>query len=140
MSRHIVVLGEFVAGRWAEAFGDVVRVGDPIAAIKAATAEAVFWVCASDPISIKSLRRARPDLPMVAMSLRPDAQEAMAMFEAGAGGYWSVIGAGELVRSPYDPAVIAADAWMSPAVTAAIVALLRERADLIDKSFRGTPG
>jgi peptidoglycan glycosyltransferase len=27
---------------------------------------------------------------------------------AGAGGYWSVIGAGELVRSPYDPAVIAA--------------------------------
>jgi peptidoglycan glycosyltransferase len=27
---------------------------------------------------------------------------------AGAGAYWSVIGAGELVRSPYDPAVIAA--------------------------------
>lgn len=27
---------------------------------------------------------------------------------AGAGGYWSVIGAPELVRSPYDPAVIAA--------------------------------
>lgn len=27
---------------------------------------------------------------------------------AGAGGYWSVIGAGDLVRSPYDPAVISA--------------------------------
>lgn len=129
MSRHVVVLAERIAGRWSDAFADVARVGDPIAAIRAATAETVFWVGAADPISIKSLRRARPDLPLIAISLKPDAQEAMAAFESGASGYCHALAVPELLRQ-VDVVVRNGGLWVGPdLMTRAVVATSRLEPD-----------
>lgn len=121
MSRHVVVIERGVAGRWREAFDDVVAVGDPIAAITHATADTVLWVGASDPTTIRSLRRARPDLPLVAMSLVPDADEGMQMFEAGASGYCHALAVPELLRQ-VDVVVRNGGLWVGPDLMARAVA------------------
>ncbi|MFA5941429.1 MAG: response regulator transcription factor [Sinimarinibacterium sp.] len=122
MSGHIVVvLAGAPRGRWREAFEDVVEVGDPISAVAKATARTVFWVSASDLTSVKSLRRARPDLPLVALSLKPDALESMRLFEAGASGYCHALAVPDLLRQ-VDIVVRNGGLWVGPDLMSRAVA------------------
>lgn len=122
MSRHIVVVpASAPRGRWREAFDDVVEVDDPISAIARATLRTVFWVFAADLRSVKSLRRARPDLPLVALALKPDAQESMQLFEAGASGYCHALAVPELLRQ-VDIVVRNGGLWVGPDLMARAVA------------------
>ncbi|MEQ1440586.1 response regulator transcription factor [Fontimonas sp. SYSU GA230001] len=129
MSRHIVVLTDRIAGRWREAFDEVAVVGDPIAALTRTARDSLFWVLAADRTTIRSLRRARPDVPLVAMSLQPDAAESMAMFEAGASGYCHALAVPELLRQ-IDMVVRHGGLWVGPDLMArAAAATARLRAD-----------
>lgn len=126
MSQHVVVVpANSPPGRWHEAFADVVEIGDPISAIARATAGTVFWVSAADLTTVKSLRRARPDLPLVAMALKPDALESMRMFEAGASGYCHALAVPELLRQ-VDVVVRNGGLWVGPdLMTRAVAAASR---------------
>lgn len=126
MSRHIVVApGRGVSGRWREAFDDVVVVDDPVSAVRRATPETVFWASASDPASLHSLRRARPELPLVAITLNPDAEEGLRMLESGAVGYCHVLAAPGLLQQ-VDVVVRNGGLWVGPDLMArAVVATSR---------------
>lgn len=97
MSAHIFIVPQ-VRGRWHEAFEDAVVVADVAEVVRAAAAGTLVWVDVSRREWILMLRAQRPDLPLVALSLNPSADEGMSAFEAGVRGYCHALGVPELLR------------------------------------------
>lgn len=85
-------------GRWQEAFGEIQLAAHPLSALRLTGAGTVLWVDATQPDWLRSLRATRPDLVVVAITLQPSADEAMAMFEAGARGYCHALATPELLQ------------------------------------------
>lgn len=102
MSRHLNVLiareGR-VQGRWQEAFGKGLRVVGTVAeASRSAVAGSVIWVDVLDPGAIAALRKARPELSVVAVTLNPNGEEGLRAFDIGVRGYCHMLAVPELLR------------------------------------------
>lgn len=122
MSAHVVVMPDAgVRGRWHEAFADVAVVAGAAAALAKATAATVLWVSTSAAEAMRTLRKQRPDLPLVAMTLNPDAQEGLRMFEAGASGYCHALAAPAMLQQ-VDIVVRNGGLWVGPDLMARAVA------------------
>lgn len=88
MNKHIIVIpATHAQGRWREAFEGVAVVSGTAAALRLVAPETFFWVDARHPQWMAALRAAHPELPLIAISLNPSAEEGMLSFEAGARGY-----------------------------------------------------
>lgn len=99
MTKHIIVVpATHVRGRWPEAFADVTVVAGVAAALQLVTPETLLWVDARQKQWIAALRAARPELPLVAISLNPSAEEGLSAFEAGARGYCHGLAVPEMLR------------------------------------------
>lgn len=101
MSRaHVLVARQGRAqGHWKEAFNShltvVLDVGD---AIRVAKAGDVVWMDVLDSAAMAQVRKARPELALVAVSLNPHGEEGMRAFEAGARGYCHMLAVPALLR------------------------------------------
>ena len=84
--------------RWREAFTDADIVTDVSQLIRGAPVGGVAWIDAAQTQWIESVRKARPELPIVAMSLNPSSDEGMAAFEVGVRGYCHAMAAPEMLR------------------------------------------
>lgn len=94
-----VFLAPHLRGHWRRAFDSHAREVMTLAeALRAPGDDAVVWVDAGHRSWIERLQAERPQLPLVAMSLNPNAAEAMAVFEAGVRGYCHTLAAPELLR------------------------------------------
>lgn len=97
MSAHIFVI-QRVQGRWVDAFADVRVVAGITEAVRQLPADGVAWVDLAHPEWIAQLRAARPELPIVALSLNPSAAEAMTAFDAGVRGYCHALAVPEMLQ------------------------------------------
>lgn len=99
MNTHIFVVPQArLQPRWREAFGTITVVGSAAAAIRQARFGSLIWIDVTQSAWIASLRTARPELPLIAMSLNPSAAEGLAAFEAGVRAYCHMLGAPEMLR------------------------------------------
>lgn len=99
MIRHVLLTPHSRnQGRWQEAFGEILLAGHPLSALHLSGEHTVLWVDATQRDWLRSLHATRPDLVVVAITLHPSADEAMAMFEAGARGYCHALAAPELLQ------------------------------------------
>lgn len=98
MSGHLLLSPQGrVQGRWLEAF-PALRVASSVAeASEVATAADLVWIDLSLAGAVAALRAARPELPLVALSLNPGADEGLAAFEAGARGYCHLLAVPEML-------------------------------------------
>lgn len=84
--------------RWEEAFGTVQIVHAPAAALAATTSDDLIWVDATR-IDWLQVLRAAPSAPrVIAISLMPGREEAMAVLSAGARGYCHALAAPQMLR------------------------------------------
>ena len=99
MSQHIFVIPVTHAqGRWREAFENVAVVTGTAAALRLVTPQTLLWVDARHLPWIATLREAHPEMPLVAISLNPSAEQGMLAFEAGARGYCHALAVPEMLR------------------------------------------
>ena len=97
MSTNVFVI-QRVQGRWADAFGEVRIVAGITDTVRQLPADAVAWIDVSHPEWIAQLHAARPELPIVALSLSPSAAEAMTAFDAGVRGYCHALAVPEMLQ------------------------------------------
>lgn len=97
MNRHVFVMSR-ARGRWDEAFDGIEIVRDAAQAIRRARAGSLVWVDVAPGEWLLALRSARPELPLIALSLNPGAEEGLAAFEAGARGYCHALAVPEMLR------------------------------------------
>lgn len=99
MSRHVLLTAQGrEQGRWREAFPDLRVVPDADQAIRLAGVGSVIWVDVLLPGAIAAVRKARPELALVALSLNPGAAEGMTAFEAGVRGYCHMLAVPDMLR------------------------------------------
>ena len=97
MSAHVFVI-QRVQGRWADAFGEVRVVAGITEAVRQLPADGVAWIDLAHPEWIAQLRAVRPQLPIVALTLNPNAAEAMTAFDAGVRGYCHALAVPEMLQ------------------------------------------
>lgn len=97
MSAHVFLFTR-TQGRWLECFEGAAIVSRPVDALRLAGPGTIVWVDVAQPGWMAELRAARPDTLVVAMSLVPQAAEAMAAFEAGARGYCHALAVPEMLK------------------------------------------
>jgi two-component system, NarL family, nitrate/nitrite response regulator NarL len=92
------VIFDRAVGRWLEAFDGAVVVADAVQALRRIGPRGVIWVDISTLGAVAAIRAARPDVAVVAMTLIPDAEEAVSALRAGARGYCHALAAPEMLR------------------------------------------
>lgn len=97
MSAHVLI-APAVQGRWQEAFEDLFLAETPQAALCVAQAGSLLWVDIAQREALVLLRRERPGMPLVALTLNPGTEEAIWAFEAGARGYCHALAVPEMLR------------------------------------------
>lgn len=99
MSGHLLLSPQGrVQGRLREAFADLRVVASVADAAGSAQAGDLVWIDLSLADAVAGLREARPELPMVAMSLNPGADEGLSAFDRGVRGYCHLLAVPELLR------------------------------------------
>ena len=98
MSVPHVFLFTRTPGRWLECFEGAAIVSRPADALRLAGPQAIFWVDVTESDWMAELRAGRPDALIVALSLAPDAGEAMLAFEQGARGYCHALAVPEMLK------------------------------------------
>lgn len=97
MNRHVFVMSR-ARGRWDEAFDGIEIVRDATQAVRRARAGSLVWVDVVPGEWMVTLRSARPELPLIALSLNPGAEEGLAAFGAGARGYCHALAVPEMLQ------------------------------------------
>lgn len=99
MNAHLFLITRSrTPGRWQEAFPDAAVVHQPSEVLRRAGPASLVWVEVTRRNWMSELRAQRPELPVIAVTLNPNATEGVAAFEAGARGYCHALAAPEMLR------------------------------------------
>jgi DNA-binding NarL/FixJ family response regulator len=85
-------------GRWLECFEGAAIVSRPVDALRLAGPGTIVWADVTEGGWMAELRAARPDALIVALTLNPNANEAMVAFEQGARGYCHALAVPEMLK------------------------------------------
>jgi two-component system nitrate/nitrite response regulator NarL len=85
-------------GRWLECFEGAAIVSRPVDALRLAGPGTIVWADVTEGGWMAEVRTARPDVLLVALTLNPNAGEAMSAFERGARGYCHALAVPEMLK------------------------------------------